>query len=231
MGWADVHKSTCFPCPWSRRGSGGHVLARSEDSPAANWRVLFNGRYFRSPSTYGRAPVHSSPGQYLSAVSQDREVQMLPHIHKMISSNLPPSYHTTIHSLGLIVPSSVRIVTKTPDRVDSPASQRTQRLILLRERVDCWLSRAPTSTRDTRTHGTHAKKTSWSRTSCQCQADLTANRHSPHTCLPASCPLPLNERGPLRISHRIRNPLSQSQLQITRDISGGAMCLNRLVVR
>lgn len=78
-----------------------------------------------------------SPGQYLSAVSQDGEVQMLPHIHKMISSNLPPSYHTTIHSLGLIVPSSVRIVTKTPDRVDSPASQRTQRLILLRERVDC----------------------------------------------------------------------------------------------
>lgn len=59
------------------------------------------------------------------------EVQMLPHIHKMISSNLPPSYHTTIHSLGLIVPSSVRIVTKTPDRVDSPASQRTQRLIFV----------------------------------------------------------------------------------------------------
>lgn len=78
-----------------------------------------------------------SPGQYLSAVSQDGEVQMLPHVHDMISSNLPPSYHTTIHSLGLIVPSSVRIVTKTPDRVDSPASQRTQRLILLRERVDC----------------------------------------------------------------------------------------------
>lgn len=92
---------------------------------------------FALPSTYGRAPVHSSPGQYLSAVSQDGEVQMLPHIHKMISSNLSPSYHTTIHSLGLIVPSSVRIVTKTPDRVDSPASQRTQRLILLRERVDC----------------------------------------------------------------------------------------------
>lgn len=108
---------TCFSAV--RRFAGGKLTS------LVQWSVFSLSLDVRTGS------VHSSPGQYLSAVSQDREVQMLPHIHKMISSNLPPSYHTTIHSLGLIVPSSVRIVTKTPDRVDSPASQRTQRLIFV----------------------------------------------------------------------------------------------------
>lgn len=115
---------TCFGA--FRRFAGGKLTS------LVQWSV-----FSLSPRRTDGLLFTLSPGQYLSAVSQDGEVQMLPHIHKMTSSNLPPSYHTTIHSLGLIVPSSVRIVTKTPDRVDSPASQRTQRLILLRERVDC----------------------------------------------------------------------------------------------
>lgn len=45
----------------------------------------------------GSCSLPSSPGQYLSAVSQDGEVQMLPHIHKMIffkSTTLLPHYDT-----------------------------------------------------------------------------------------------------------------------------------------